>query len=415
MTPSKKKNLIKFGFLCGLVCWQICIISFFVLEPFSQGDGLTWRRSASEYFASDFLHYYTAGVVARSADRLRIYDVPVHFPYLNALIAPRVITQHSIIQFSPPMVAIMSLVSLMPLVPAYIIWTITVSIFGAIALFLLLKRVNQLSNYEIVIFIVASSASLNSLTAYKMGQWTWLLIGLFCFYFMSTLQKKNIRSAIYLGLLTVKPQYCLPLIILMGLDKRILSLVIVGAIVAASSLWAVTLIGWDNVLHYPQIVAAIAVRPDLQVDKLSFCSLRSFISTFLPIDLAITITSILYFTSLAVFALVCFLHRGAIEKNIYWVWSIAILISLIFSPYMFQYDALLACLPAALTLKTINPILINKIEPLSLKIWHWVFLFYPLFTWVRGLLGNDLNYLYSFLYIGLLFCALSYLKNRNAN
>jgi len=411
MPPDKKTNLIKFGFLCALVCWQLNTISVYVVEPFLQGNGLSWKRAADEYFGSDFLHYYVSGVMARSVDHLRIYDVPVHFPYINSLISPRVISKNSCINFSPPMIAIMSVVSLIPPVPAYIVWTIASFSFGVAGLILLLKRIGHLSNYQIAIFIVATSASLSSITAMRMGQWTWWLIGFFCIFFLLSLQKKQILSGIFLGLLTVKPQYCLPLLILTGIEKHWLTLAVAGITVALLCAWATGLIGLDNVVHYPQIVSALSAHPDLQADILSHCSLRGFFSSVLPINAAIATTSIFYFAALTGFALQCFLHRTAIKEKIYWIWAIAILIALIFSPLMFQYDAALVCVAAALTLKALSPAQINKLQPLSLRIWHWIFFFYPFFTWARGLLGNELNYLYAFVNLSLLLCALLYLKS----
>ncbi|MDR3617066.1 MAG: glycosyltransferase family 87 protein [Candidatus Obscuribacterales bacterium] len=411
MAPDKKTNLIKFGFLCALVFWQLNNLSEDVVQPILQGDGLSWRRSPTEYFGSDFLHYYVSGVMSRSVDHLRIYDVPTHFPYINELIAPRQITANSCINFSPPMIAIMSVVSLIPTLTAYILWTAVSFCCGATGLALLLKRVGHLSNYQIAIFIVGTSASLSSNTVMKMGQWTWWLTAFFCFFFLLSWRRKQILSGIFLGLLTVKPQYCLPVLLFTAVEKRWLTLCIAGVTLALLCAWSAGLIGLDNVLHYPQIIAALAARPDLRADTLSHCSLRGFFSTFMPFETAITTTNILYVAALSVFTLLCYRHRAVIEDKIDWIWAIAILTALIFSPLMFQYDVVLVCVAAALTLKTLAPMQIIKMQPVSLRIWHIVFLLYPLFTWLRALLGNELNYLYAFVNLGLLACALLYLKH----
>jgi hypothetical protein len=411
MAPDKRTNLIKFGFLCALVFWQLSDIASEVVEPILQGDGLSWKRSVNEYFGSDFLHYYVSGIMSRSVDHLRIYDVPTHFPYVNALISPRAITNNSCINFSPPMIAIMSVVSLLAPLTAYILWTVVSFCFGVTGLVLLLKRIGHLSYYEIAVFVVGTSASLSSITVMRMGQWTWWLTGFFCFFFLLSWQKKQILSGIFLGLLAVKPQYCMPVLMLTGIEKRWVTLFVAGTTVALLCAWAVGLIGLDNVLHYPQIVAALSARPDLQADMLSHCSLRGLLSSVLPTKTAVTATTILYVVSLSVYALVVLRHRKSIHSRIDWIWAIGILIALIFSPLMFQYDVVLVCVVAALTLRTLSPVQIYKMQPLSMRIWHWAFLFYPLFTWLRGLLGNELNYLYAFVNLGLLACALLYLKH----
>jgi len=412
MARDKKSNLIRFGFLCALVFWQLNIISAYVVDPFLQGNGLSWKRAENEFFGSDFLHYYVSGVIARSVDRLHIFEVPVHFPYMNSLIAPREITKDSCLPFSPPMIAIMSAVSLLPPVPAYILWTLSSLGFGAVGLVLLLKKVGHLSNYQIAVFIIATSASLSGITAMRMGQWTWWLIGFFCFFFLCSRYKKQIISGVCLGLLAVKPQYCLPIFILTSIEKRWLTLAVAGVTFAILSAWAVGLIGLDNVLHYPRIVYALSARPDMQADMLSHCSLRGLFSSFLPTNAAVTATSVFYFAALSVVAVAGFLHRAALQRDIYWIWAIGVLVALIFAPLMFQYDAALVCVPAALTLTTVNPAKINKLQPISLRVWHWIFFFYPFFTWVRGLLGNELNYLYAFVNLGLLACSLLYLRYR---
>jgi hypothetical protein len=414
--PSNKKtNLLKFGILCALIFWQLNIVSIYIVEPFLSGNGLSWKRAENEYFGSDFLHYYVSGVMSRSADHLRIYDVPVHFPYLNNLIAPRVVTKNSCINFSPQMIAIMSAVSLLSPVSAYIVWTLSSFAFGVTGLFYLLQRMGRLSNYQVAVFIIVTSASLSSITALRMGQWTWWLIGFFCFFFLLSLQKKQIPSGICLGLLVFKPQFCLPILITTALQKRWLSLSIAAITFTIFSAWAVILIGWDNVLHYPQIIAALQTRSDLRADIMSHCSLRGLFSSVLPFSTAVWTANILYFCALGTFgafALQCILKRNVIRDHLEWTWAIGVLTALIFSPLMFQYDALLVCLAAALTLRTLNPLQINRLQPLSLRIWHWIFFLYPIFTWARGVLGNELNYLYSFVNIGLLLCAVSYFKYR---
>lgn len=218
---EKKAKLIRFSVLCALIFWQLNLLSTYV-QHYQEGQQFAWRSDKDVVQTADFLRFYVAGEMARSVDGNRVYVIPAHFPYMNKLTAPLEVTTESSLSFPPSVFALMSVLSYLPLVPAYLLFVVGSLAFAGLGLFCLLRRARGFSMVDSAIIYLATVNSLSAATCLRTGQWSLWLVGAFCLFFWASMKKEGRQalSGIFLGLLFVKPQFVLPLFVLTAVQKR---------------------------------------------------------------------------------------------------------------------------------------------------------------------------------------------------
>ena len=407
----KSKRTTQLLAILVLASWQFLLLTLNLKIPVDQSK-FVWLREDKLVCISDFVRYYASGEIARSPDSSRIYEVPVHFPYVNKLIQPYKIEHESAINFPPPAIAIMSVVSLLPLASAYLVWSYAGLIFAFSALSLFLMRCREFEALEAVIFCLVIFDSFTAFLNVRVGQWIFWLIGFYALFFFASLKKKEWAAGVLLGVLSIKPQYVIPILIITIIQRRWKALITSAITAGAMTFYAASLLGWHNILIYPTIATSLERLLDVGVVGHVQASLRGFFTNLFPSDLAFDITSVLYWSALCLFSLLIWRNKALVDNHILWVWAISILVAMVFSPHSLNYDMTLFCLPAALTIETISLKIVLKQEPMSLKIWHMIIFAYPIITWLMTILvPKQFTFIYAFINLALLAAATLYLGN----
>jgi hypothetical protein len=407
----KSKRPIQLFTIVVLASWQILLLTLNLKTPVDQSK-FVWLREDKLVCISDFVRYYAAGQMARSPDSTRIYEVPVHFPYVNRLIEPYKIEHESAINFPPPAIAIMSLVSLLPLSSAYLVWSYAGLLFAFAALCIFLVNCRKFEILDAVIFSLAVFDSFTAFLNVRVGQWVFWLIGFYLLFFFVSLKKKEVLSGVLLGVLSIKPQYVIPVLLVTLIQRRWKALATSAITAGAMTVYAATLLGWHNILIYPTIATNLERMADVGVVGHVQASLRGFFTNLFPSDVAFNITSVVYWSALSLFALIVLRNKDLLNNRIMWVWASSALVAMIFSPHTLNYDMTLFCLPAALTLETLSLRIVLKQEPMALKIWHMIIFAYPIISWLMTILvPKPFTFFYAFINLALLAVATLYLHN----
>lgn len=404
-TPEQKRSrLLRFACICALVCWNLQLLYSYV-EWYTTGDKFAWS-TPDGVFTADFLRFYVAGEIARSPDSARIYEIPTHLPYMNNLVAPLVVQKNSSLSLLPSLVLLMSGVSMLPLMAAYVLFMTASVAFALISLSSYLRKVRNFSKVDTLIFCLASMASLSAATGIRTGQLVFLLIGFAATFLLMSARRRDKLAGVMLGLMAMKPQYCLPLIALCCGLRRGWTVGVAGLTIALSNGLAAFLIGLDNVIHYPQKLAALEKLKDVGVFPKVHASFRGFFSNIFPEATAFSISSSLYWLPLICLTATSSRIKEPTEEQTRWLIAIAFLVGMVFAPSMFSYDLTLICLPAALTLETLSPQEVLKMKSAAAKSWHLILFAYPTLTWIIGMLGSNVNFIYAFINIGLIAIAI---------
>ncbi len=407
-------KLLRFTALCALICWQIQVINTYI-EPFTTGNVFAWRGENDVVFIADFVRYYVAGEMARSAEHLHVYEIAAHFPFVNQLISPLVVTKQSSLSFPPSVFLIMSLVSHLQLLTAYIVWVIGSAICGIFGLSFLLRAVRKFGTVDTVMFCLAVADSLPAVVAIRTGQWVWWLVGISSLFFYTSTKRREIVSGILLGILAVKPQFALPLIVVTLGQRRWRTSASAALTILALNIGAGLLIGFKNVIEYPKMLAHLEVLQDVGVFPQTHASLRGLLSNVLPEQSAFVASTSLYWLPLLILFIICLRTKSDSLQSQRWTWALAVLVGMVFAPSMFPYDLTLICLPAALTMKTISPFQIAKLRSRPLLAWHAVLFVYPALGWLIGLLPSRINFCYALINMFLITCGMLYLKSQDFN
>lgn len=400
---EKKLKLLRFAAFSTLVLWQLSLIFNYIVHFLSK-DAFAWLGVKNIVYTADFVRYYVAGQMARSADHLRIYDIPAHLPYVNAIVSPLVVTQESSLNFPPTSFLIMSAVSLLPFIPAFLFWIIASASFAFATLTFFLRR-RAHSRIDCAMFCLAVANSVPAAICIRIGQWCFWLVGLFSWFFYFAEANRPVIAGILLGLLTIKPQFSLPLLAMTAARKQWRTCLSAAITIALINAAAAMLIGFQNVLNYPKFVSELEKTLGLGVFGETHASLRGLISNVFAEPTGFTISTSVYWIFLVLFTIMCAREKSRDAQITRLYWSMAMLVGVIAAPAMHPYDLVLLSVPAALTLTTLSPRLALKIKSLPQRIWHLVFLAYPCITWIKGCLPGNLNYIYALINLGLFVCA----------
>ena len=402
-SKHRQPRLLIITFFLFLIGWQLLLISGFIY-PFCAHYGLGGYTREGEVFSIDFVRYYVAGVMARSVDHLKVYEIPAHLPYMNSFLAPLVITKESVINFSPPMILIMSAVSFLPILWAYALWITSSQALGISAIVLYLRGVRKFSIAETAIFCLIVANSLPSFCAVRTGQWSWWLVTFSIMFCYSYQKRSEVLSGIFLGGLLIKPQFALPLLVVAVTQKRWTTVITAICSFLVLNTAAGLLIGFENVISYPIILSHLEGLPNIGVRGSWALSFRGMLEYLLGPLSAFSASVWLYYLALLLLYLFCSQKKIQKKENEPWLLALAMLVGQIFAPVIFLYDATLICVPAALTLPKITPSKIMSLKPLSLLIWSLSLISYPFISWISLVIPQNRNFYYAFVNSALLIC-----------
>jgi hypothetical protein len=421
--PQKSWKLIQFAYACLIALWLIGNTALLV-KQYNKGELFVAARNGVVYI-NDFVHFYVMAKIALSTDREKAYEVPVQQVWMDTLIAPLKTDKVFFVQCMPTMFALSAPLGFLPMDMAYIAWTLVCTIFGIIALYLLLKH-KQFNNRDKCLFTLGALASLPSFMCLQLGEiaWAYLAVIIALFYF-SWIKPNSLISGLMLALTSIKPHYTLFFAVPYLVGKR--WLILIWAFIFECLLLVLTsfFVGWQNIINYPKIVLALDASKEIGgVHAEHMVSMRSLLTSLLPEAIALKAAFLLMLLGL----LFCFFlwHKILKKENpsnlnqnpnqkLAWGLAISILLCLLLSPHTHLYDCLMLILPIALTISSISLYQTSKIENNSLKTWTFLSLLYPLLSaiifilweYVSGFKENPIPFI--IWHLAMLICACIYL------
>lgn len=365
--------------LAGYVVTQIITL-------YATRAGLHYAETG-RYVHCDFISFYMAGKMIGTADRLRIFDPAVQLSWQNLLISPDKIRACIYLPQIPFFFLIMWPFAWLPLKPAFAIW-MTMSLVASFAGLFLLSRGKTLERASIAgMIVVGTIASTAGLKCLLVGQSSWWLLALVCFFYWSFSQKRDIACGIAAGVAAIKPHFLLFMLIPVALSGRKKLLAATAAALAVVLLGPGFIVGWTNVFCYPAFL--LHYETTREFDMLfpeRMVSIRGLLTLALPPAAALAAAFAAFALALALCSFIW--HRCLKKQTISAAWAMAVslVLLLVASPHTHVYDLILLALPAALTLPTWRAGEILALAPPSLKLWCLTLLLYPLLSWLAFLL-----------------------------
>lgn len=330
----------------------------------------------------DFLNIYMAGKLALSEDRAKAYDPAVQLACYNKVIAPAKIDKCVYLQYPPYFFPLMIPVSLLPLRESYIVWNIVSVLFGLFGLSVAARTAFHHKHLTLFALCVGTVVSFPSCDSLLDGQFTWWLVGGISIFYWGLLRKKDLLCASLLAIMSIKPHFVIFLMVPVLLQKRWRLFAYTVGLVAALLVISGFMIGWSNLIVYPNILmhaevtsAYAMVFPERMV------SVRGPASMFLPTEAAFVVS----FLALAVgLAIVLWCWWGERKKSFQPEWCIAItlLALLVTTPHVHLYDCVLIAIGAFLTLPSVLPSTLVALKPRARAVWSLLLFSYPLTSWI---------------------------------
>lgn len=257
---------------------------------------------------------------------------------------------------------------------AYLLWNALWLVAGLGSAGLLLKLCGR-SDGEVALFSLGLMASYPAQRSWYDGQTGWLLLALVALYAKFYLEQKQWAAGILLGLLSIKPQYAVFLLIapLARLKWRtLLSAVLTTlCLVGLSTL----VFGWPTLASYPGHLGAKSTAVQA-VFPTGMASIRGPLSAVFAEQQSFLLSVLLALVALA--ALLFLWRRTAAGADERFALAVSILASAVLNPHVHIYDLTILGAAAALTLPTLSIFQAGVIENRSLKLWTATFLLYPL-------------------------------------
>lgn len=402
---QKYRNLARFGVLVYLIVWVICQSGLMFVLFLSPSPPFMHKNIFGRTGMTDFVRIYVAAKLAASEKRHNLYDADAMLgtsqEVLNTKEKPDASDDFT---YTPHMCALLAPLSKLPLINAYWTWLAASVTCAAAAMLLILKKERKFDNWTTIVIMLAIFGSINSMTVLLAGQTTLYLLLFFSLLYWGLSRNNNLAAGLGFALSTIKPQYSVLYFVGLISARRWRTLLVFGAVTALMLGYACCQLGWQNVIFYPQILSKACATDEFWYPEKG-CNVRAILCYLLPLDVAYK-ASFLIMLSAAPFVYLLWSTMRENQDRRRWIFALTMLISLTFAPHVNCYDCTLVALPAMLTLPTISPIEIWKIESKPLKYWCFIMISYPSLGWV---LGSN-NFVFLTLDIALIICGLMHLS-----
>ncbi len=371
-------NLSCFGYKAFILLWAMCGI--YTVAVLLATNKFFFAVQGNVLQLTDFIEFYKCGKIVCSSTPQLLYDLPTQMVWLNKIIAPAFTTTPIFSPYTPPLCLVMAALSLCPMVWAYLIWMLGTGAFAFFALWCLLATVGHLTKEERVLFLLAVFSSLENLITLRNGQCCWLILGTGALFITCFLKRKDLLAGVCLSVIAIKPQYALFFMLPALAGKRFK---IIGSAVFCTVIqyaFAGLILGWRTVFDYPKAILfdeRQIVQGHFTCGADTMACLRGFLALFTDPSFNFSLCSILMVAALVLLFFLWLAANTHSADSVYGCLSLTILLSLLLIPHVFFYDYLLLAIPAALTLKTLNPLATTKYSCRSEQILLYTFLAYP--------------------------------------
>lgn len=326
----------------------------------------------------DFVRYYLSGQIAGSPDAYRAYDTEVQNHYFRALVFNTIgvtTNEQLLTHYTPIVFPFCRALALLPISQAYIIFFIASALALASGLPLALNALAKRPWIFIVATLIATTCNSQAVIAIRMGQPSWLILALEFFFYWSWIKQKNWVTGLSVALLFFKPHYALYFLTPIIVARRWPALTYCAAAVAIFLSLGGLLIGFDNVINYPNII----LKNDGEIVWHGIVSLRYIANIFYPNAAAVKISLIVWLIGLAV-NLLLWSQEKKFQLDQTWLICCTVILCIFTSPHTYHYDLTMLGL-LAVSLTATKP-LHSRLARLSFANYRLLLIAYPGLSWL---------------------------------
>jgi hypothetical protein len=406
----KAINLLRFGYLSFMAIWIVGELVTLVFLGLS--NNLSMYHCGGHIYLSDFIHFYMAGKIALSPARDLFYSWDLQKHFLEGIIPGPLPSTDFYTPFLPIVFLVMVPYSLLSINYAHLLFDFVNLCLGLSGCFMVIHYFNWTGNRMTWWVLVGTLASLPCAMTWLLGQISWLYVGLICFFLVFMLKKQNIPASLALFLTIVKPQYALFLIIPAFCLKRYRLLFYSVGWGILFLLLCAYIFSWKALITYPLVINEYEL---LRIRTAAMYSVRPFFELFLSQQkayyccLGALILAFCSLTFMAVFRLPGRMERG----SLFWLVSVSVLASVLFSPHTFSHDVMLLAIPALLTL----PAAALEHQSIYTTVWRFIFYLLPVISWmcfILAFLHLAGNFIFTGIVLMLFICGLGQLCTQSA-
>jgi hypothetical protein len=331
---------------------------------------------------NDFRAYLSLGRLAQTDKRYEIYDWKVQDAWFRKDM--KAIPKNNgtnYINYAPYFFLVVIPLSILPAQVVLVAWYAVAIALASVALILLCKESGQLTSpIQKGLFLLGSFVNMPSVYGLAVGQLHWFQCGVLALYFLWLLRGKQILGGLSLVVVACKPHHALFISVPALADKRwklLLCACVVGLLLLVA---AGAHLGWDNVIKYPQVLAARASSQEMEAvfhTAPRSISIRALVS-LLPWNLALALSSATMLLSIVFLFYIWKTAARASARSKHWAVALTVVLMLLAGPHSHIYDAVFLSIAAALTLPTVSLHQVTKLSPTSLRIWCMSFIFFPI-------------------------------------
>jgi hypothetical protein len=363
--------------------------TYLALLIFAAGTMFVWMFKLPVIEYHDFAKYYCAAQIVASGEGRKFYDMDFEMEKWRQLSNESVSKRPVCLEISPVWASIIIPFGMVPFKTAYIMWQCSWIAAGVAGLFSLVRAINSRlsmreSVFATIVLVAAVMSSLPEARGMVLGQPCLLILGIISSFCAAFIAKRDITAGIILAVSTVKFQYS-PFLGIAALAARRWKLI--GAAAAGFAILialAAAIIGIDSVIQYPSILLKWETAKELEIDinPQSMVNFRGIISIFASPEIAMKCSFPIMLAGLLLTFKIWFDALKIGSKATPWALSFSILCMLLCSAHVHMYECIVLSVCAALTLPSFDLIALSKLKPLSMKLWAWILVIYPVLMWI---------------------------------
>jgi len=310
----------------------------------------------------DFTGLYAAGKIVRGGEGRRLYDLGLEYQQ-QLTFASHVSIRHGALPYiHPPFEALLfAPLSLLPYVPAYLVWNGLSLAIVAWAMVMLRPHLPLLQSRNLGLWVLISIAYFPVFICLLEGQDIGLMLLAVAGAYTSFEAGNDIRTGCWLGLGLVRPQLILPLffIILLGQTRRRQTLrqstmmlsTGLGLVAVLECAASVAVSGWRGFAYYPKYVWMLERNRGYgAIVPADMPNVRGLVATLLPDSGTAALMAIAGVSIVILILAGLVFRRAGRTGNRGLAFSVALIASVLTSYHAFMYDLALLLWAALLVL-----------------------------------------------------------------
>lgn len=250
-TAQKTKNLLIAAGLMAMFTWGV--LAYIEFGKWAAKGTLFARVLDGKPYVNDFVSYYNAATLGRRclSEKIDIYSIELQNESLNKLVEPVVPTAPFYLQYPPYFFALVTPLAYIGMLPAWLLWNISGLTLLCLTTTALCQKefVNAKKRLVVLGMILCSYPCWLSTEFAQASLFVYSATGAL---FKWLEERRSLSAGLVSGMHMIKFQYY-PVIGLIGLMAGKAKFFAGACIIfAALMLIASLVVGWDNIVHYPE-------------------------------------------------------------------------------------------------------------------------------------------------------------------